>query len=180
MSLAQNRKDAHLSSNIIQSSISPYRWLVGSATTQSGWRWQVDTNWNFESWVSTKICCLSFPGKVTLLQIEQQVQVSIEGKSWCTNTTDRQCESNQAHRWLHCSINKSLYSFCTKFSTLGWPVGIILLSKPSPYISYYMLPSFLVVLQVHFGEAGEQNASVKDKGDNEEVQADVAEDYKDL
>jgi len=43
-----------------------------------------------------------------------------------------------------------------------------------------MLPSFLVVLQVHFGEAGEQNASVKDKGDNEEVQAEVAEDYKDL
>ena len=43
-----------------------------------------------------------------------------------------------------------------------------------------MLPSFLVVLQVHFGEAGELNASVKDKGDNEEVQADVAEDYKDL
>jgi len=46
-------------------------------------------------------------------------------------------------------------------------VGIILSSKPSPYISYYMLPSFLLVLQVHFGEAGEQNASVKDKGDNE-------------
>jgi len=43
-----------------------------------------------------------------------------------------------------------------------------------------MLPSFLLVLQVHFGEAGEQNASVKDKGDNEEVQAEVAEDYKDL
>jgi len=52
-------------------------------------------------------------------------------------------------------------------NSLFWVVGIILSSKPSPYISYYMLPSFLVVLQVHFGEAGEQNASVKDKGDNE-------------
>ena len=94
---------------------------------------------------------------------------------------DRRCESNQAHHWLHCSINKSLYSFAiTKFSTLGWPVGIILSSKPSPYISYYKLPIFLVVLQVHFGEADKQNASVKDKGDNEEVQAEVAEDYKDL
>jgi len=37
-----------------------------------------------------------------------------------------------------------------------------------------------VVLQVHFGEADKQNASVKDKGDNEEVQAEVAEDYEDL
>ena len=37
-----------------------------------------------------------------------------------------------------------------------------------------------MVLQVHFGEADEQNASVKDKGDNGEVQAEVAEDYEDL
>ena len=59
-------------------------------------------------------------------------------------------------------------------------VGIILSSKPSPYISHVTCCPPICGASGDFGEAGEQNASVKDKGDNEEVQAEVAEDDEDL